>query len=64
MSFQTVKRLLLLISEIKRVQYRLFSIPQVSAGVACTKDHDTFRSETIYHFADQALYQAKDQGRN
>lgn len=36
----------------------------VSAGVACTTDHDTHSKETIYRLADQALYQAKEQGRN
>ena len=36
----------------------------VSAGVACTTDHATHRAETIYRLADQALYQAKEQGRN
>ena len=36
----------------------------VSAGVACTTDHETHSAETIYDFADQALYQAKEQGRN
>lgn len=36
----------------------------VSAGVACTRDHDTHSAETVYHNADQALYRAKQQGRN
>jgi len=36
----------------------------VSADVACTTDHATHSAETIYHLADQALYQAKEQGRN
>jgi diguanylate cyclase (GGDEF)-like protein len=36
----------------------------ISAGVACTSDHDTQSAETIYRIADQALYKAKKQGRN
>ena len=36
----------------------------VSAGVACTTDHKTLSAETIYHIADQALYKAKEQGRD
>jgi diguanylate cyclase (GGDEF)-like protein len=36
----------------------------VSAGLACTTDHATHSAETIYRLADQALYQAKEQGRN
>jgi len=36
----------------------------VSAGVACTTDHATHSAETIYRLADQALYQAKEQGSN
>lgn len=36
----------------------------VSAGVAFTTDHAAHSAETIYHLADQALYQAKEQGRN
>lgn len=36
----------------------------VSAGVACIMDHETHSKETIYRLADQALYQAKEQGRN
>jgi len=27
-------------------------------------DHETHSKETIYRLADQALYQAKEQGRN
>ena len=36
----------------------------MSAGVACTTNHATHSAETIYRLADQALYQAKKQGRN
>ena len=36
----------------------------VSAGVACTMDHAAHDAESIYRLADQALYQAKEQGRN
>ncbi len=36
----------------------------VSAGVACTTDPATRNAEAIYRLADQALYQAKKQGRN
>ena len=36
----------------------------VSAGVACATDPATYSAETIYRLADQALYQAKEQGRN
>ena len=36
----------------------------VSAGVACATDHATHSVEAIYRLADQALYQAKKQGRN
>jgi len=36
----------------------------VSAGVACATDPAAHSAETIYRLADQALYQAKEQGRN
>ena len=36
----------------------------VSSGIACTSDHNTHSTETIYRIADQALYKAKKQGRN
>jgi diguanylate cyclase (GGDEF)-like protein len=36
----------------------------VSAGVVCTRDHGTHSAESIYHIADQALYEAKESGRN
>jgi diguanylate cyclase (GGDEF)-like protein len=36
----------------------------VSAGVACATDPATHSAETICRLADQALYQAKEQGRN
>ena len=36
----------------------------VSVGVACATDHATCSAEAIYRLADQALYQAKKQGRN
>ncbi len=36
----------------------------VSAGVACTADQTLHSADAIYRHADQALYQAKEQGRN
>jgi len=36
----------------------------VSAGVACVSDHDAQSAEALYSHADQALYQAKQQGRD
>jgi diguanylate cyclase (GGDEF)-like protein len=35
-----------------------------SAGVACTDDHDGFSAMEIYHLADQALLEAKSEGRD
>jgi len=39
-------------------------LPVTVSAVACTRDHATERAETIYRLADQALCQAKKQGRN
>ncbi len=36
----------------------------VSAGIACTTDHDVHSADPVYRIADKALYQAKEQGRN
>lgn len=36
----------------------------VSAGVACTLDHEGQSAEAVYRLADQALLQAKREGRN